>query len=246
MQTGRAGWFTSAALAILVTLAAPSEAQAEKTKKVKKASTTVPQVIARVNGEDVTKSEFAAILKANGRFFDLAQPKVRERLAGKKLDEYLFEEEILKIRAMARAHAAALPEMKKIIDEAARRVEAGEDFAEVAKELSQEPAPAARGGDLGELQGFFDLVHPFNRVAHSMKEGEVSEPVLTIFGYHLIKVEKIYPPMEMKPKRVQVRHILIRFPGDPRRDAERLKSDSTVELVDSKYCKKLASYCEKG
>ena len=135
---------------------------------------------------------------------------------------------------------------QQAIEAVQQRLAAGADFAEVAGEMSQEPASAERGGALGVRQGFFDLVHPFNRIALSMKEGEISEPVLTIFGYHIIKVDKIYPSMEMKPKQVDVRHILIRFPGDPRRDAQTASAGVKVQVLDKKYCKKLPGYCQEG
>jgi hypothetical protein len=234
-----------AALATVLVLALPSGAEAKK-KKEKKASPASLKVIAKVADYEVTKGEFDSILKANRRFFDLTRDSVRTRLGGKKLDEYLFNEEIVRIQAQAQSHAGVLPQMKQTIEAVQQRLAAGADFAEVAREMSQEPGSAERGGELGVRQGFFDLVHPFNRIALSLKEGEVSEPVLTIFGYHIVKVDKIYPPMELRPKQVDVRHILIRYPGDPRRDAETAFAGVKVQVLDKKYCRKLPGHCEEG
>jgi len=225
------------ALAISLTLAAAAAPGA-----LLAAKETASPVIARVNGEDVSKAEFDEVLRANRRFFDLTQDSVRQKLHGQRLEEFLFDHEVVAIRAQAQQHAADLPGMKATIEQAAARIKGGEDFATVAQEMSQDGS-AANGGLLGSQQSFEDFVHPFNRVALSLKEGEVSDPLLTIFGYHIIKVEKIYPPMEGKPKRVDLRHILIRYPGDPRNDAEQARAAAKVEIVDDKYCKKLPSYC---
>ncbi len=73
--------------------------------------------------------------------------------------------------------------------EAKKKIDQGEDFAKVAQEYSQDTVSAKRGGDLG----FFsrgDMVPEFEKVAFEMKVGEVSSPVLTEFGYHIIKVEE--------------------------------------------------------
>ncbi len=232
----------------LVGAPAAGREKKEKEKGDQGAAASSP-VIARVNGEDVTKSEFDAVLKANQRFFDLTSQSVRARLRGRPLTEFLFWEEIVKIRAIAQRHKDALPDLKAAIDKIHERISAGADFAEVAKEVSQEPGSAARGGALGRPQEFTDLVAPFNHVALSArKEGEVLGPVLTIFGYHLIKVDKIYPPMptEGKEKRVDVRHILLRLPssgGDPRVEADEAAKAARVEIVDPAYCKKLPSFC---
>ncbi len=68
----------------------------------------------------------------------------------------------------------------------------GADFAELAKQFSQDPGSAKQGGDLGFFgKGVMDPA--FEEVAFSLAEGEVSRPVKTRFGYHLIKVEKIRP-----------------------------------------------------
>jgi len=65
----------------------------------------------------------------------------------------------------------------------------GEDFAELAKTYSEGPS-RERGGSLGAFKRE-DMVKPFSEKAFSMKAGEISEPVRTRFGWHLIQVEKI-------------------------------------------------------
>lgn len=62
-----------------------------------------------------------------------------------------------------------------------------EDFAEIAKEYSKDPGSAAIGGELG----YFDrnkMVPEFETVAFNLEIGEISEPVKTQFGYHIIKL----------------------------------------------------------
>jgi hypothetical protein len=238
-------WVQGAALLAVVSLGFPVAA---KDKKESKEEAEVSPVILRVDGEDVTKAEFDEMIKGNERFYDLTSPTVRDKLHGKPLSEYLFREEILKIKAVSHENKDALPAMKEAADAALAKIQGGADFGDVAKEVSQDAGTAPQGGVmLG--QEFFKLVPPFNRIALSAKQGEVKGPVLTIFGYHLLKVEKIYPPMEMKPRRVDMRHILIKFPsasGDFRQKVEEWTSAAKVEILDKSYCKKLPSFCEAG
>jgi peptidyl-prolyl cis-trans isomerase C len=65
------------------------------------------------------------------------------------------------------------------------RLKKGEDFAVVAKEVSEGPS-GSRGGDLGYF-GRGQMVKPFEEVVFVLKPGEVSDIVETDFGYHLIK-----------------------------------------------------------
>ena len=67
------------------------------------------------------------------------------------------------------------------------RLDDGEDFAELAKAHSQDPGSAADGGDLGEVERGM-MVKPFEDVLFAMQQGQVSEPVKTRFGWHLIKL----------------------------------------------------------
>jgi parvulin-like peptidyl-prolyl isomerase len=65
---------------------------------------------------------------------------------------------------------------------------AGEDFATVAKVESDDTGSAAKGGDLGEFKKGM-MVPPFEQAAFAAKVGEITEPVKSPFGYHIIKVE---------------------------------------------------------
>ena len=71
-----------------------------------------------------------------------------------------------------------------------KRVKAGEDFGALAKEFSQDPGSAANNGDLG-LSGRGMFVPEFEAALYALKVGEVSVPVKSQFGYHLIKLTAI-------------------------------------------------------
>lgn len=76
---------------------------------------------------------------------------------------------------------------KKKIEEIKARIDAGEDFAALAKEFSQDPGSAANGGDLGYAgQGVYDPA--FEEALYALKPDQVSQPVHTAFGWHLIKL----------------------------------------------------------
>lgn len=73
-----------------------------------------------------------------------------------------------------------------------KELEKGADFAELAKKQSTDQVSAAEGGDLGYLSGASQEMDPtFLAAALKLKKGEVSEPIKTVFGYHLIKVTDI-------------------------------------------------------
>lgn len=73
--------------------------------------------------------------------------------------------------------------------EAHSRVTAGETFAAVARELSEDKVSAEKGGDLGWLNEGA-VSDGFSSKVFAMKAGEVSEPFLTDFGFHIVKVEE--------------------------------------------------------
>ncbi len=92
----------------------------------------------------------------------------------------------------------ALIKINKIKD----KLNEGEDFSDLAKELSECPS-AANGGNLGFF-GKGEMVEPFEKAVFSLIPGEISEVVETGFGFHLIKVN------EKKEEEVNAAHILVK------------------------------------
>jgi len=84
------------------------------------------------------------------------------------------------------------------------RLKKGEDFAKVASEATEDPSGKANGGDLGYFSKE-QMVPEFSDTAFKLDKGQISEPVKTQFGWHVIKVEdkrvKPVPPFdEVKPQ----------------------------------------------
>jgi len=69
------------------------------------------------------------------------------------------------------------------------KLAAGADFAAIAKTDSDDTGSAAQGGDLGEFRRGM-MVPPFEQAAFSLKVGEISQPVKSPFGYHIIVVQE--------------------------------------------------------
>lgn len=83
--------------------------------------------------------------------------------------------------------------------------ESGEDFGLLAIEHSQDPSVSQNQGSLGYFTAM-QMVYPFEAAAYNLDIGQVSDPVLTDFGYHIIKLEDRKP----NPGEARVSHLLIR------------------------------------
>jgi peptidyl-prolyl cis-trans isomerase D len=114
----------------------------------------------------------------------------------------------------------------KVLEE----VKAGKDFAKLAETYSDDPGSKTKGGDLG----FFTkdrMVKPFSDAAFAMQPGDLSEPVRTRFGWHLIKVEEVQEAEEPALAEVedQIRGILVK------EGARTLAYDRAEQMVDASY-----------
>ncbi|MEO8471045.1 MAG: peptidylprolyl isomerase [Chryseolinea sp.] len=104
----------------------------------------------------------------------------------------------------------------KIID-IRKQVLSGADFGKLAIQFSQDPSARVNGGDLGYFSSL-QMVFPFESAAYNAKIGDVSLPVRTRFGYHLIKVTARRPAQA----EIEVSHIMVRFRDE--QDQERAKN----------------------
>jgi len=89
------------------------------------------------------------------------------------------------------ANAEEVESARQRIETVLEMAKEGRDFAELAKQYSEGPTKT-QGGNLGAFRREA-MVKPFADKAFSMKAGEISEPVRTRFGWHIIKVEKVNP-----------------------------------------------------
>ena len=87
----------------------------------------------------------------------------------------------------AESDAEVADAMKKALDLRAKLL-AGEDFNKAAEALSQDPSAKGNKGELGWFQTG-QMTKPFEEAAMALKEGEISQPVRTSFGIHLIRLE---------------------------------------------------------
>ena len=119
--------------------------------------------------------------------------------------------------AAVRAHASALRDS----------IVAGTNFEDIAKAESADSASAVRGGDLGKgVKGRF--VPAFDAAAAALKPGEISQPILTQFGYHLIRLDS------RNGDTLAMHHILLRIAqSDSDADRTDRKADSLSKMAAS-------------
>jgi peptidyl-prolyl cis-trans isomerase SurA len=116
-------------------------------------------------------------------------------------------------KAKARAQAdSILQELRK-----------GGDFAVAAKRFSMDPGSREAGGSLNWIRRGQGYDPKFEDAAFSLRPGQISDPVESSFGYHLIQVQRT------QPAEVQVRHILIMPVVDS------IRADSTRRLAEAVY-----------
>ena len=109
------------------------------------------------------------------------------------------------------------------------RANNGEDFGKLAQEFSQDPSAKDNKGDLGYFSAF-RMVYAFETAAFMTPKGNISNPVRTRFGYHIIKV------VDNRDNRgeVTVEHIMVMKPTTDTKEAQD-KTESTINDIYKKF-----------
>jgi peptidyl-prolyl cis-trans isomerase D len=81
-------------------------------------------------------------------------------------------------------------EARERIEDIQKRLANGESFSALAKELSEDPGSGSKGGDLGWF-GPGKMVRPFEEAAFALVKGEISDIVVTEYGFHIIKADDV-------------------------------------------------------
>ena len=102
----------------------------------------------------------------------------------------LYDQTVKAMKPEEEAHARhILVESEADAKKIAARVRGGEDFAKIAGEVSKDPGSKGEGGDLGWFTKE-RMVAPFAEAAFKLAPGQVSDPVKTQFGWHVIKLDE--------------------------------------------------------
>src|SRR5699024_5471286 len=135
----------------------------------------------------------------------------RISVTDEEINEY-FEENKEKLGQEEQVKAShILVEDEKTAKDLKKQLDDGADFAELAKEHSTDPGSAENGGELGFF-GKGKMVKEFEDVAFATKVGEISEPVKSEKGYHIIKVEEKKEAKEatLEEKKEEIKDTLYR------------------------------------
>jgi len=121
------------------------------------------------------------VRSANG-FHILKLEERRSALQSQLVDVFKARHILIRVDAQTSEQVAL-----RRLDDVKRRMSLGERFETLAREISQDPGSAARGGELDWAYPG-DLVPEFERAALRLSPGQVSDPVRSVFGFHLIEV----------------------------------------------------------
>ena len=129
---------------------------------------------------------------------------------------------------------------RKLAEDLLKRARAGEDFAKLAKQYSDDPGSKDNGGEYQFPRG--KMVPEFEAAAFSLKTNEVSEIVTTQFGYHIIKLSEKIPAKKVELAKVapDLKEFLKQQEMQKRQDEvksymDKLEKDAKVEILDDQY-----------
>lgn len=155
---------------------------------------------------DMLRSRFLTALRDRGELVVLppSEEELREyfELVGGQLGRRPATVDFRQIVIRAEADSSAVEAARQLADSVRQLLEDGEDFERLARGFSDDPGTRENGGGLGYFRR--GVMHrDFEAVAFRLRPGQISPPVRTPFGFHIIEVQRI------ETAEVQARHILI-------------------------------------
>lgn len=200
--------------------------------------TALPLPTAAPMTEEEFNAELDGFISTASRVTGLSQSRVRELLVEQirigLLQRRLLDAldlEVDEVKTMVHA-AHILVETEEEAQAVLERLEAGEVFEELAAELSIDQSNAYRGGDLGWLDRG-DTVEAFEEVAFALGEGEISDPVETTFGWHIIKVyernENV--PLSEAERQQRIRQAFFALLDEWEEEADIVRADNWQNFV---------------
>lgn len=159
----------------------------EVKKQIEAAGQTVASVRANIRSSMQSDQWLNAEVEKTGGVSD----QDAEKFYKENTDKFQSPPQVRASHILVRVEQDAKPEVvtekQKAAEAIAARVKKGEDFAKLAQELSEDPSAKQNSGDL-DFFGKEQMVPEFSNAAFAMKKGDISEPVRSQFGYHVIKV----------------------------------------------------------
>jgi len=125
-------------------------------------------------------------------------------------DSFFVAEDLAKVNYVALPIAPSENDVESTYEYAKMllaQIKEGADFAEIARNSSEDPGSAAQGGELGDYTPRGKWVTEFDNVAFALDSGKISEPVRSQFGFHII--QSLGKRIENNEEQVKARHILL-------------------------------------
>jgi peptidyl-prolyl cis-trans isomerase D len=165
-----------------------------------------------------------------------ANAAVIEKAYGENPARFDQKKKVRVRHVLARVGPAGDEAARKKIEDAAARVKKGEDFAAVVLAVSEDENTKARGGELGFVsEGLFD--EAFAKAALGLEVGQVSEPVRSASGWHVVKAEEVVPAKKVSLD--EARLALARELSVKDRAAKAARARAEAALAAAKAGKKL-------
>lgn len=192
---------------------------------------------------------FSMVLAQNGLTEETLKNNIRFSLLQEKAtsDVEVTDEEIQAYYDQASKELNArhiLVEDEATATEVIKKLNDGGDFAALAKEYSSDTGSAEKGGELGWFT-VGTMVQPFNDAAYAMKKGEVSAPVQSDFGFHIIELldtRDVEGYGTLEDKKEEIRETIAATKGDWNTKIADLIKEANIEVQDAELKEAFQGY----